>query len=42
MICTPERNHYNGIIIDLQEKYKSLEKNKYYIYDGLKIIMKFY
>ena len=36
IINTPSIHHYNDIIINLAFKYKNLDLNKSYIYDGLK------
>ena len=35
-INTPESNHYNGIILNLNISYRNLELGKNYIYDGNK------
>ena len=35
-INTPESNHYNGIILNLNISYQNLELGKNYIYDGNK------
>ena len=36
VINTPESNHYNGIITNLNINYQSLEIEKNYLYDGNK------
>ena len=36
VINTPESNHYNGIILNLNISYQNLELGKNYIYDGNK------
>ena len=36
VINTPQSNHYNGIILNLNISYQNLELGKNYIYDGNK------